>query len=198
MTSPSNRTVRESCRDVVPAVEAVRCHPPEKAQSPTRIWLKDPKSPSRGAGGWCWQVPSCHPRCFRLTLAVRLQVSVGTSIFRPVVTFSVPVSGSLVLIYIVVGVVCTVLALLVAAVVYLIWAKQGKGKETERSFGGEAAAPDPLLLVSSISAGTPDPGCAAAAPAQRGGRSRAHRVVCRRWGKLYPVAAACRHLPRAE
>ncbi|XP_010132404.1 PREDICTED: tyrosine-protein phosphatase non-receptor type substrate 1-like, partial [Buceros rhinoceros silvestris] len=41
-----------------------------------------------------------------------------------------PQNGSLRLIYIVVGVVCTVLALLVAAIVYLIWAKQGKGKET--------------------------------------------------------------------
>ena len=30
---------------------AVRCHPPEKAQSPTRIWFKDTKSPYWGAGG---------------------------------------------------------------------------------------------------------------------------------------------------
>lgn len=129
---------------------------------------------------------------------MRLQDLVGTSIFRPMVIFFIPVSGSLRLIYIVVGVVCTVLALLVAAVVYLIWAKQGKGKETERSFGGEAAAPDHLLLVSSISAGTLDPGCAAAASARQGGRSRPDWVVCRRQGKLCLVAAACQYLPRAE
>ncbi|XP_009982659.1 PREDICTED: tyrosine-protein phosphatase non-receptor type substrate 1-like, partial [Tauraco erythrolophus] len=40
------------------------------------------------------------------------------------------VNGSLSLIYIVVGVVCTVLALLVAAILYLIRAKQSKGKSS--------------------------------------------------------------------
>lgn len=57
-------------------------------------------------------------------------------------TLFIHVSDNLVLIYIVVGVVCTVLALLVAAILYLIRAKQSKGKETN---GRGEAAPDPLF-----------------------------------------------------
>uniref|UniRef100_A0A8C0AR48 Ig-like domain-containing protein n=1 Tax=Buteo japonicus TaxID=224669 RepID=A0A8C0AR48_9AVES len=52
-------------------------------------------------------------------------------VFRPMVTLFIHVSDNLLLIYIVVGVVCTVLALLVAAILYLIRAKQSKGKETK-------------------------------------------------------------------
>ncbi|XP_052639989.1 signal-regulatory protein beta-1-like isoform X2 [Harpia harpyja] len=44
-------------------------------------------------------------------------------------------NDNLLLIYIVVGVVCTVLALLVAAILYLIRAKQSKGKDTKRMTG---------------------------------------------------------------
>lgn len=50
-------------------------------------------------------------------------------------TLFIHVSDNLLLIYIVVGVVCTVLALLVAAILYLIRAKQSKGKETKRMAG---------------------------------------------------------------
>lgn len=50
-------------------------------------------------------------------------------------TFFIHVSDNLLLIYIVVGVVCTVLALLVTAILYLIRAKQSKGKETECTAG---------------------------------------------------------------
>lgn len=50
-------------------------------------------------------------------------------------TLFIHVSDNLLLIYIVVGVVCTVLALLVAAILYLIRAKQSKGKETKRVAG---------------------------------------------------------------
>lgn len=46
-------------------------------------------------------------------------------------TFFLHVSENLLLIYIVVGVVCTVLVLLVVAILYLIRAKQSKGKETQ-------------------------------------------------------------------
>lgn len=48
-------------------------------------------------------------------------------------TFSIHVSGYLPLVYSVVGVVCTMLALLVAAILYLIRAKQSNGKETRSS-----------------------------------------------------------------
>ncbi|XP_064321557.1 tyrosine-protein phosphatase non-receptor type substrate 1-like [Phalacrocorax carbo] len=58
-------------------------------------------------------------------------------------------------IYIVVGVVCTVLALLVAAILYLIWAKQSKGKsspsarlhEPEKSSEGPTQDSDPNNLT---------------------------------------------------
>lgn len=48
-------------------------------------------------------------------------------------------------IYIVVGVVCTVLALLVAAILYLIWTKQIKGKGAE-CVAGRQLLPTPFFL----------------------------------------------------
>lgn len=60
-------------------------------------------------------------------------------------TLFVHVSDNLLLIYIVVGVVCTVLALLVAAILYLIRAKQSKGKETKH-VAGKQLLPTPFSL----------------------------------------------------
>lgn len=60
-------------------------------------------------------------------------------------TFFVHVSENLLLIYIVVGVVCTVLALLVAAILCLIRAKQSKGKET-KCMAGKQLLPSPFSL----------------------------------------------------
>lgn len=50
-------------------------------------------------------------------------------------TFCLHVSGNLFTIYIAVAVVCTVLVLLVAAILYLIRVKQNKGKETKCTTG---------------------------------------------------------------
>lgn len=62
-------------------------------------------------------------------------------------TFFIHVSGYLPLVYSVVGVVCTMLALLVAAILYLIRAKQSNGKETKSS-------QPPSLALSGIHAWT--------------------------------------------
>lgn len=81
------------------------------------------------------------------------------------------VLGSSLFIYVAVGVVCTVLALLVIAILYLIRVKQSKGKENH-VHGREAAASSPFF--SSIRALMLK--FTAAAPAERGGQSRTRRV----------------------
>lgn len=104
------------------------------------------------------------------------------------------VLGSSLFIYVAVGVVCTVLALLVVAILYLIRVKQSKGKENHVR-GREAAASSPFF--SSIRALMLK--FTAAAPAERGGQSRTRRVFAgcgesSAWCRIKRISLCPKHL----
>lgn len=119
--------------------------PSEEAQSPIKMWLKDqiPISGGWGCDGGRHQAvlgASCIPGPIP---SVRLQGLGGTTFLGHGDLF-IDVSDDK-LIYIVVGVVCIVLALLVAAILYLIRTKQIKGKGA-KCVAGRHLLPAPFFL----------------------------------------------------
>lgn len=121
--------VRQSCWGGVPAGVAVWCHSLRKPKATVKIWLKT-KSPYQGAGGrdgGRHRAVLLDASCITGPIPVGRLQGLGGTTFLGHGDLFIDVSDDM-LIYIVVGVVCTVLALLVAAILYLIRTKQIKGK----------------------------------------------------------------------